>query len=245
MSGKLFIFIISVSVIAFITGCSPVYYAPDVQHVPLHKEAGEIRLSGGFSQGADVTYTDFQGSIAILDNIAVMSSAMYADYGEHEDKAFSECSGEGHQLSLGMGYFRSFGLLIFETYAGMGLGRVKNYHEYQGFSDMKYTQPFIQPSVGVKINHIELAFSIRFNHLDYYNIKTRDLDIENQKKIDTIEKSGEYWFWEPALTARLGFPNIKLQAQIRTSENFNRNFDYRESIMISLGVIFEFDLSKL
>ena len=224
------------------TGCSPVYYAPDALHVPLHKKAGELRLSGGHSDGLEISSFGFQGSMAVMDNVAIMGSMMIADEGTENNENDFKGSGNGHLLCLGLGYFNNYGPLAFETFGGMGWGRVDNDYYDQGTVKMRFNRPFIQPSVGLKFKIFELAVSSRFSFVDFHRISSENLVAYEQEQLDEIKRTREYWFWEPAVTARLGVPFLKVQMQIRTSTPLNEDFKDHDPFMITLGAITEFDL---
>ena len=65
---KIIIIILAVTVI---TSCSPKYYVPNTQNVPLISERGEtnLTLSGNGNQ------VEFQGAYGVSDNIALQANA--------------------------------------------------------------------------------------------------------------------------------------------------------------------------
>ncbi len=232
------------SVTIFITtGCSPVYYAPDTVHVPLHKEAGELRIAGGSSGGDDVGATGFQGSMAIMDNVAVMASLMLANESDDNNENDDEGTGSGHIFNLGAGYFTSYGPLVLEAYGGMGWGSAFNDLHDDGTIKAKFTRPFVQPSIGLRFKIIEFAVSSRFSFVDYNRVSGENLSSFYQEEVEELKAMQGVWFWEPAVTARVGTPFLKAQLQLCGSSPMNENdFPGYEGLMISFGVITCFDL---
>ncbi len=232
------------SVTIFITtGCSPVYYAPDTVHAPLHKEAGELRIAGGTSGGTDVGATGFQGSMAIMDNVAVMGSVMLANEVNEDPEDDEEGTGSGHIFNLGAGYFTNYGPLVLEAYGGMGWGSAFNDLHDDGTIKAKFTRPFVQPSIGLRFKIFELAVSSRFSYVDYYSFSTEDLSNYYKEEVDELKAIRDIWFWEPAITARVGAPFLKAQLQVCCSSPMNEDdFHDYEGLMISFGVITCFDL---
>lgn len=99
---------------------------------------------------------------------------------------------------------------------------------------MKY---YVQPSLGYKTNVLELAISWRLASLNFTKVKnTGVVSGADLVGIQTIQNNPTSFLSEPAVTARLGFKAVKVQAQWGWSSNLS-HLDYPQGrSYFSLGV---------
>lgn len=237
-------------------------YTPSAINTPLFTEKGQVSANFQVATGKN-----FQAAYAVTDHFAVMANRF--DY-EIDDEDFLwdidsprpkndlYLTGIASMNELGFGYFNSSNRVIknpyykgiFELFGGYGIGNSsftpfkqtnnavvpfpKHMHSYAT------NKIFIQPSFGIKHNIIEMAFTPRITNVFYGKPKS---DIPDSlwavNDLTNINKKN-YTFFEPTITARLGYKGIKLQAQITRSFLIgNKNFDkFNTGSSLNLGMIF-------
>lgn len=216
--------------------CSPKYYVPDTQNVPLISEKGEtnLNLSGNGNQ------YEFQGAYGITEGLAVKANgSLFAPSDEDNGDG-----GSGKYFEGGIGFFKPIQEhWVFETYGIFGIGSMENH-----FPSSKDNYPLttgdisadvmrygIQPNFGFESKYFSAAVSARFVNLTYNNIKG-NLIFENEQQVDYLKDNSSNFLIEPAFTIRFGLENVKLQLQYGYSINTtNDNFRQDESTL-SIGL---------
>lgn len=206
-------------VLGLLLSCSPKYYSPNTQNVPLLSEQGEVQvnLAGNASQ------VEFQGAYALAPNVGVQANG-----GLFIPKELDNGNGgSGKFLELGAGYFRPIGnRLVFETYGLLGLGSMENHlpttvvdhPQTSGDISAGILRLGIQPSLGFRSDYFQAGVSARLANLVYRNIKG-DLIFDGENQVDYLENNRSNLLFEPALTLRGGSKTVKLQTQIGYSLN--------------------------
>jgi hypothetical protein len=223
-----------------LAGCSPKYYSPNTQNVPLLTEKGEINLSlAGNSNQAE-----FQAAYAFTDGFA-----MQANGGLFNPKDLDNGDGgTGRFLEIGAGYFRPLsGNFVFEIYGLAGSGYVEN-----DLRSRATTNPVtsgnisadvirygIQPNFGFKSRFFTAAISSRIVNLRYSNING-DLLYDGVNQETYLRENSSNVLIEPALTLRGGFEKVKLQLQIGRSFNLNNPNFRQDDGFATLGLNFKF-----
>lgn len=234
---NLIIFIALISIIGI--GCSPVYYIPNTQNVPLLTQKGDVNLSGSIElDGATV-----QSAVAVSDYVGVQLN--YSHFSQTESNA----NGSGNIYEAGVGYFSKFEKGgIYEAYGLLGVGNVVN--QINGDSQnsrftgsivkSNFTRVGFQQNLGFKFKYFEAATSLRLSRLDYRNIEG-DLAYLMVSQVSYLKDNSINYLCEPALTLKVGFEKVKLQMQIQYSFNLSNKQFYRDDIGASLGLIVDFN----
>lgn len=225
----------------FVTGCNPIYYAPNTLNVPLLSEAGETNLTVA-GNGDQV---EFQGAYAFNEKFAVL-----ADVGlfiPRDDENGS--GGSGKFLEVGAGYLRPVNeTWIFEAYGLAGFGNFENHFRIDspgpttptiGDISASLFRWGVQPNFGFKSRYFSAAISARLVNLIYSNIEG-DLIFENIDQVTFLSDNNSYILAEPALTLRGGFEKVKLQLQLGTSYNITDPEFSQETSFITVGLNFAF-----
>ena len=112
--------IIGIFLIAFpLSSCSPQFYTPNTQNVPLISEKGDNRLS----VAGNGNQVELQGAYGITDAFAVQANGGWF-LPRKEDNGNG---GSGNFFELGAGYYTPvMDHFIFETYGLIGFGSMKN-----------------------------------------------------------------------------------------------------------------------
>lgn len=243
---KLFLCSIPVLVLA---ACSPVYYAPSTQHIPLLTEGEEFTVSGSYLGTESVDAATLRGAYALNSNWGLMAGGSLF-FGE--DTEDNDSFGNGGYFEAGAGYFTKVSnKFVFETYGLVGLGGMKNrfpqsvqdYPGTDGEIKANLLSIAIQPSFGFKSRYFEAALSLRTSMINYSNIRgnlmMRNTDqeaVRNQQEY--LKDNKGHLLLEPALTIRGGLEFLKIEAQTGGSLNLtNRDFPQDDS-WLSIGLIY-------
>ena len=220
--------------------CSPKFYSPNTQNVPLISEKGEtnLTLSGNGNQ------VEFQGAYGISENIALQANGGLFIPSDLDNGN----GGSGKFLEFGGGYFKPLNNnLVFETYAIIGLGSFENHllsatnsnPQTMGNISANLLRVGIQPNFGYKSKYFSAAVSSRIVNLSYSKEKG-DLIFEGEHQADYLKNNSSNFLVEPALTIRGGLEKFKLQLQYGYSLNLS-NSDFRQdNSFFTIGLNFNF-----
>lgn len=221
---------------AFLASCSPIYYMPSVQNVPLISEKGEVNAT--LSAGSSVVA--FDGAYGITDHFGIMAKGNIFYYPENSDDSLYD--GSGNYFEFGGGYFTPVGEnFVFETYGIVGLGKVNNHLVFgntEGISSDIIVYG-IQPAFGYKHKNFSATVSSRFTALNYNNI-TGDLLYQDKPQAAYLAQNNSHFLIEPALTLRGGTENVKLQVQYAYSINTTNSEFLQDKAKLSVGLSFNF-----
>lgn len=223
-----------------LVSCSPKFYTPNTQNVPLISEKGEsnLTLSGNGNQ------VEFQGAYGLTNHIAIKANGglfipSNLDNGN---------GGSGKFLEFGAGYFNPLSEhWVFETYGIAGFGSFENhlpstrdvYPLTNGDISAKLFRVGIQPNFGFKSKYFSAALSSRFVNLSYSNIKG-DLIYDNESQTNYLKNNSYNFLIEPALTIRGGFEKVKLQVQYGYSLNLSHSNFRQDNSFLTVGLNFNF-----
>lgn len=224
-----------------LVSCSPKFYTPNTQNVPLMSHKGEtnLTLSGNDSQ------VEFQGAYAITQNIAIQANGGLFIPSDLDNGN----GGSGKFIELGGGYFKPVTEnWIFETYGILGFGSFENHLPNtkssnpgtEGDISSNIFRVGVQPSFGYKTKHFSAAFSSRFVNVSYSNIEG-DLIYGGEVQTDYLKNNSSQFLMEPAFTLRGGFEKLKLQLQYGYSFNLTDSEFKQEHPYLTLGLNFNFN----
>lgn len=205
-------FILIFAFFGLLSSCSTSMYVSNAVNAPLLKEKGEVKAS--------MDQNDVQVAVAVANHIGVMANGFCKIYQGPDGYKHDGRLGE-----LGLGYFKAFkNNLVFETYAGAGIGLVRKKNTFysddsalhiQSF-EAQGTKAFFQPGIGYCGRFFEAAFTPRFTYVKYTHFKSLGYS-EEELAVDYIDHErilNDYFaFAEPAITLRTGFRFIKVQVQ--------------------------------
>ena len=214
-------------IILFITSCSTVY-VPNARNSPLFKKGGEFQGSVHLGPIPSETAIDAQAAVSVTKHLALMGNFSYAepDKDRTQDKYHKHKFGEG-----AIGYFTNYRKWCYEIFAGYGEGEGSGYDQVVLFNTTtefkasgKFTRFFIQPSAGVNIKAMSIAFAPRISLVDFKEFRG-----DNTINTQAVENNPEI-FIEPAVIGRFNFMKDRMFCSfqggvcLRTS---TVNYDYR------------------
>lgn len=238
---KNFTKLVSVFIALGFASCSPKYYIPNTQNVPLISKKGEtnLTLSGNGNQA------EFQGAYGLTKNIAIKANG-----GLFIPTNLSNGNGgSGKFVELGGGYFKPITEnWIFEVYGIVGYGSFENhlpstkadYPLTNGNISANLLRVGIQPNFGYKSKYFSIAISSRIVNLSYSNIKG-DLIFDNEHQTDYLKNNSSNYLVEPALTIKGGLEKIKLQLQYGYSVNLSNSHFKQDNSFLTIGLNFNFN----
>jgi hypothetical protein len=219
----------------FISSCTHYYYAPNMHNVPLLQQKEEFHLDLSGSMGDEFTGFEVQAAFSLTDNIGIIGNGFVVD---REREILADDYGRGHIIEGGAGAFVPLkNNMVFETYAGLGFGKVENGYGYGATSRLNFNRYFLQPSIGYTSDIFDLALSLRLSGLRYNDIHfTGILEQNDQDHIQYISRNPFSILIEPAVTLRGGWEYLKFQLQLGYSENITNPDLVQEDLNASIGV---------
>ena len=232
-----------------LAACSPVFYSPSSQHVPLLSEEKEFTASAGYIGAESAEGMALKAAYALSPNWGLMAGgSLYFDGETHENSP----SGSGGYMEAGAGYFKKVGRkFVFETYGLVGFGGMNNrfpqsvadYPNTNGKIEANLIGIAIQPSFGFKSQYFDAALSLRTSSVNYTNIRgsliTQNSDQEtagSQQAYLSDHRSN--FLFEPAITLRGGLEFLKLQVQTGVSLNLTHPDFPQDASWVSVGLIY-------
>lgn len=230
-----------------LAGCSPVFYSPPSQNVPLLTHEKEFTASASLVSGTAASSVGVKAAYAVSPHVGIMAggNAYLPD-----SKADSASYGSGGLFEAGAGYFTPMSnKFVFETYGLFGFGQMKNnfpksVKKHPGTDGKINANLFslaIQPSFGFKSKYFEAAVSTKGSLVTYSNIggnlmeRNEDQSAEGSQQA-YLKANKSNFMIEPAITLRAGFDFLKLQLQAGKSLNLSHpNFPQDEG-WVSMGL---------
>ena len=202
-------------IIALLSSCAPTY-VPNKVNAPLLTGQGDLHFDGN----AGSSGVDFQGALGVTDNIGVMINTSFEEKSDSVSSDYHK-----HQFAeIGVGFHdRINDNIVYEVWGGYGFGEIYSRDDlyYTNFvSKGKANRIFIQPNIGYTSEVFDIALSTRFCYLKY------------KPEVSSFMPNERFYF-EPAITARLGYKYIKFTGQFGLSVILanNKVFDHHPFIL--------------
>ncbi len=209
------------------TGCSPTFYVPNTQNVPLIESKGQTNLS----LAGNSNQYEFQGAYGITQSLAVQLNGGLMVPAELDNGN----RGSGKFLEAGAGYYKSLSKnLLFEGYGLVGIGNFLNnmpstltaYPGTTGKLSANLLRVGIQPALSLHWKWFSLSGSFRLASLSYSNIEG-SLWFDNADQVAFLTDNKSTLIFEPAITIKAGLERVKLQIQLAKCWNLS-NPDFRQ-----------------
>lgn len=230
------ILIVLLAGIITVTGCSPKYYVPNTQNVPLLTRKGEINLSAC----GNTNQLEIQGAYALTKRLGLVANGgFFIPQDENNGNG-----GRGNLVEAGAGYYLPLANhLVFEAYGLAGYGTVENHMpstlndnpNTTGKIDAGILRFAIQPNIGFKSKYFSAAISSRIVSLNYNNIKG-SLIYNNVNQVTYLNENNSLFVAEPAITLRGGIEKLKVQVQLAGSYNLSKSDFLQEKSLLSIGL---------
>lgn len=240
MKRHVFLWIGAVLVVLSLDSCTHYYYAPNQHNVPLFKEKNEVRLSGAYINGDEISGCDVQAGYAVTKEAAIIANALIINPNAtlastaYPSSNYTTGAGKGQLYEIGAGYYKPIpcriaaisGKFVFETYGVLGYGNSIN--QYGSFPQYRVStnlfKGYVQPSMGFTTNLFDIIVSAKIGTLYTFGIKSNypgvvvDSLVQNGMSIvndlNVLSQSRTSFLFEPAFTFRIGFKYVKFHYQV-------------------------------
>jgi hypothetical protein len=219
-------------------GCSPKYYVPNTQNVPMIKERGQVSLS----VAGNANQVEFQGAYGVNDAVAIQVNGGLVRPSDESNGN----GGSGKLVEGGVGYYKNIGShLLFDVYALAGFGTMENdfpstlaaYPNTTGKISANLSRIGVQPSISYHQKYFSITGSARLAHLGYNGIEG-NLIFEDANQVDYLKDNNSNMLLEPALTIRGGLEKLKFQVQFAKSFNLSNSDFKQDDALLSIGLNF-------
>lgn len=213
-----------------------IYYIPAAPHLPLISEKQDLNFNLLRASGNKFNGVEAQAAYMPWEKVA-LGASISAGGNKTGDQKMTEYS----RFELMSGYVKKIDKLwSFETYAGLGTGKITNYH-YTGRSTIKPVHYFIQPAMalGNENKTVQLAFASRFAGVNFNVTDTLFSTGREQfsgKQLNSLYDEPFHLMWEPALLFRVGWKNIMFTLQYNHSSDLTNSSLHRSSDNFSFGI---------
>jgi hypothetical protein len=217
-----------------LSGCVHYYYAPSSLNTPLLKQKGETHVQASYSEGDYFRGFELQTAYAATKNIGVLCNFMTGGRDDGQGNL-----GHGTYFEPGVGYYQQIGKdWIAEGFGELGIGGVHNQYgnDYsQPQSSVTFLKASLQPEFGFTSKVLDVVFSSRISGLQYIS-ESNNLVPGSEPDLDYLVHHRFSALIEPAITVRLGYKYVKLQAQYVRSFNLNNPELAQEVYNFNLGL---------
>jgi len=219
-------------------GCSPKFYTPNTQNIPMLQSKGQFTasLAGNGNQ------VELQGAYAATNNIGLqINGGLFRP--KEEDNGNG---GSGNFFEGGIGYYTPISEKVtFETFALIGFGNFENHlpstldvrPETTGEIEANILRYGIQPGISYQSDNFAVGVSSRITNLSYSDIDG-DLIFGGDDQVAFLNSNSSNLLIEPALTLRGGTDRLKLQLQIVTSINASSSDFRQDDGTVTVGVVY-------
>jgi hypothetical protein len=224
----------------FSSGCSPIYYSPNTQNVPLISRKGETNLT----LAGNANQVEFQGAYGVTNGFALKVNGGFFIPKNNDNGD----GGSGKFFEMGGGYYKPLDNdLVFETYGIVGFGTIENHFPStvlanpltKGNISANVLRFGIQPNFGFKSKYFSAAISSRITNLTYSNV-TGDLIYNKENQLNYLNSNKSNFLIEPALTVKAGLEKIKLQLQLGHSFNLSNSDFKQDKDFLTIALNFNF-----
>jgi hypothetical protein len=208
---------IIILLIFLFASCTP-DYMPNALNVPMHKHKNEVQTS------MNVSLSGFepQLSYALSKHVGIMINGSYQRLQQENNTPYHR----HHFTEIALGYHNFFqDLYSFELYGGGGYGRNIGEFSSELYRQNVYNEMyryFLQPSVGLTTDYLDLYFASRIAYLQL---------IKKEYSIDQ-------YFIDPVVGFRVGYKHIKLETQAGFSFPTKESKIIYQPFIFSAGVTF-------
>ncbi len=241
MKTSIYLFALAAVLVA---GCSPKYYSPNTQNVPMISEKGQV----GLTVAGSGNQVEFQGAYGLTNQLALQANGGWFIPADLDNGN----GGSGRFVEGGLGYYRPIGEhFVFETYGIAGFGKFENhlpstqeqYPETTGKISGNIGRYGLQPNFGFVTKYFTIALSSRFVVLNYSDIDG-DLIYNNEDQATYLRENKTHFLIEPALTLRGGLEWLQFQIQFGPSINVTNSSFPQDDGFATFGLFFNLRSSR-
>lgn len=233
--------------LVLLASCSSTHYVANAPNTSMLSEVGEISANASIGSVNATQTINFQGAFSPAKHLGVQLNAglFTARNRDFSEVTIDDSYGlNGRLFEGGIGYYDSLGEYGFkyDIYGGFGHFNGNTEVSILGQADFKYNRIYVQPSIGFASEFVDLNFCLRGVLLDINEVRYEfpTANGPNANFSLPIPDTKSHVLLEPALTARLGYKYVKLQAQFGTVLNLSGYYLDYDPMFLSVGLVFNF-----
>lgn len=224
---KIVFFIGIFPAILLVSSCGTYYYYPTQQNVMQFKQKGDLNLNVNLDSEGFVGY---RAGYALTDHVAVLSNFNGFGTSFHDDYMVDT------EVIL---YTKVNKIFHPAVNLGYGFGEID---KWDNNYELGVQRQYIQPSFGASNEFFDFAISGRFTRVNYDLDKVKPMAPQTYDYQDFREVGQrDFYFFEPSVTADVGYKWIKLRGQYVVSEKLSSgsiSYYTKPSLSLSLNVTF-------
>jgi hypothetical protein len=210
------------------------YYIPSAANTTFHAKKNDLNVNFMATSHTKFSGGELQASYIPGNHFGVIGSCSFANTGY---SAYVKST----NFELGAGFITEFSKdLYFETYAGVGNGKVTNKH-YTGMSKVNLPHFFIQPAIAIgnKNKNIQVGLVSKFVGVNFNVADTLfNTDRENLsgKQLRSLYDQPFHLMWEPGFVMRFGWKNFQFHTGYSFSTDLTDKDLYKATGNFSFGI---------
>lgn len=222
------------------------YHVPSAPNTPLLTNKNDISFIIMRSSGTKFTGVEMQTAYMPGNHIGVTASYSYV---AHNDGYPNGNFMTYNKFELGSGYVtRLSGDWHFETYAGLGNGKIINSH-HTGTSRLNLTHFFLQPAIAISDEKktVQLGFVSRFEGVNFKVMDTSfntDREPFSTGQIKSLYDKPFHIMWQPGIVFRFGWKHFLFHSGYSWSSDLTNPDLYRTKGNFSLGVLLRLNTNE-
>lgn len=234
--------VMSLALIILYSGCSPKYYTPNTQNVPMLSKKNQANISVVPLSGR----VEVMGSYALTEDVAVQLNG--GRFSENTNDTTN--GGSGTFLEVGSGYYYKFAKHgLCDIYALAGYGTMENHFPSSvdthpgttGKISAEMLRGGVQSSVGFTSEYFDAFASVRLASLYYSNI-SGSFVFDSTNQVTYLTNNSVLFLAEPAITVRGGYAGFKMQLQLGRSFNLTLPDFRQDKSWFTVGFGYTFQL---
>ena len=218
------------------------YHAPATLHAPLISKKNDLTIGVHYAFLTRHRGVDIQTAFSPVNHLGIQAS-----YRNHGQKGEIE-DGKIESYEFGAGYFKGWDNFVFETYAGFGGGTIQNVH-HTGRSEIRYTNYFIQPAIGVQTKDQLTQFAL-VAKLSPTKFTIRDTSFNGAREpfvvsqFDILSSTPSRLFLEPGFIFRTGWEYVQVQTALSFPSILRGEDFLRDKTNFSIGLVFRLNADE-
>ena len=225
------------------------YYTPTAPTVPLLGNKNDFSLIMNGSTGDKNKGGSVQTAFMPLKNLGLMVSYSWLrNENEYNDNGYNDI-GKFINYEFGAGYVRRLSpYWHFETYGGIGTGKIENYH-HTGYSRLKTSSFFLQPTISVsdKNQAVQFGFVSKFS-LTKFDLRDTTFNNDREPVVTQqmliIHDNPSQLFWEPGFVLRVGWKIAQFNLGYSFSADLTNKEMYRKKGLFTVGAVVTLNASN-
>ena len=212
-----------------------IYYVPSAPNTPLLSKKDDFNFNLLRTAASHINGFEVQAAYLPAKHFGIIGRYSFAK----DDGGYSDYM-KYKSLEIGAGFVNQlYKNLHFETYGGIGKGKVANIH-HTGFSNLNLTHYFIQPTLAVNNEKktLQFAFVSRFAGVNFKvtdNMFNHDREALTAAQLQSLYDKPFHVFWEPGMVLRFGWKEFLFHTGYSYSSDLTNSDLHRSEGIFSFG----------